>query len=308
MRGIPMYYDLTQLEFKYIRIFSDIHLDFDYYGMKGKNISFDKIWRPTKLSTDKETILILAGDLWNSHKIFSFMGKSWLKGISQRYGLVLVVLGNHDFWNGNLPLEYDYFLEKKYTQHLDNVYLLQNSIVELKNAIFLGNTLWTDFGNDPEVMNMAEKNIKDYQYIRHGNAFSKLNAKKLMLENEESVKFINENRYKNENQVDKKLWVVTHHAPSISRYLNSEKALKNLSSDSEYDRLMPYIYYNQLDDLIIDSNIDCWVHGHVHEQQYYKIGNTKIIANPRGYKFQKIGFQEDLLFDIKGRIVKLEIV
>ena len=71
---------------------------------------------------------------------------------------------------------------------------------------------------------------------------------------------------------------------------------------------MPYIYYNQLDDLIMDSNIDCWVHGHVHEQQYYKIGNTKIIANPRGYKFQKIGFQEDLLFDIKGRIVKLEIV
>ena len=105
-----MYYDLKQLEFKYIRIFSDIHLDFDYYGIKGKNISFDKIWRPTKLSTDKETILILAGDLWHSHKIFSFMGKSWLKGISQRYGLVLVVLGNHDFWNGNLPLEYDYFL------------------------------------------------------------------------------------------------------------------------------------------------------------------------------------------------------
>ena len=44
---------------KYIRIYSDIHLDFD---VPKKGFNFSMLWFPDELETDKETTLVLAAN------------------------------------------------------------------------------------------------------------------------------------------------------------------------------------------------------------------------------------------------------
>jgi Icc-related predicted phosphoesterase len=43
-------------------------------------------------------------------------------------------------------------------------------------------------------------------------------------------------------------------------------------------------YCSDLSDLILDNpNIKVWVHGHVHDTCDYKVGDTRVLCNPRGY-------------------------
>lgn len=32
-----------------------------------------------------------------------------------------------------------------------------------------------------------------------------------------------------------------------------------------------------------DTAPELWIHGHVHAKQDYRVGDTRVIANPRGY-------------------------
>ena len=43
-------------------------------------------------------------------------------------------------------------------------------------------------------------------------------------------------------------------------------------------------YSSDLNDFILDNpQIKYWTHGHTHEPFDYMIGNTRVLANPRGY-------------------------
>ena len=42
-------------------------------------------------------------------------------------------------------------------------------------------------------------------------------------------------------------------------------------------------YASHLDDFVAESGALLWIHGHLHTQKDYKIGNTRVICNPRGY-------------------------
>jgi hypothetical protein len=37
------------------------------------------------------------------------------------------------------------------------------------------------------------------------------------------------------------------------------------------------------EDILDNENIRVWVHGHMHDPVDYKIGETRVLANPRGY-------------------------
>lgn len=278
------------LKAKYIRIFSDIHLDFDI----PKNLKFFNpeigLWSPKYLDSDKETILILAGDLWHSKKIFSFMGFSWIKKISLSFHSVLIVLGNHDFWNGNLHKEYNFIKNKIKEQNLNNVYLLQNSQIKIENVNFIGGTLWTDFNHGNKfLMENAENIMNDYKYIRNGINFGKLHANHILGEHIKTVNYINENI--NEN-INEKNWVITHHSPT---YLSIKDIDRNVDNS---------LYASNLDYLFL-KNIDVWVHGHIHECKNYLINKTKIIANPRGYVGQNTEYDEKAIFDFNGNLLNI---
>jgi hypothetical protein len=75
---------------------------------------------------------------------------------------------------------------------------------------------------------------------------------------------------------DRKVVVITHHAPSF------------MSISERYrgpgDFHMNGGYASELSELILDHpQIKVWGHGHVHSTHDYMIGTTRVLANPRGY-------------------------
>jgi hypothetical protein len=87
--------------------------------------------------------------------------------------------------------------------------------------------------------------------------------------------------------------VVGHHAPSFRSKVEGGRS---------YDNSVDEAYYSHQDALIKDNpHIFIWAHGHTHDSCDYKIGQTKIIANQRGY----VGDRSAAVFDPKAANFKL---
>jgi len=70
--------------------------------------------------------------------------------------------------------------------------------------------------------------------------------------------------------------VVTHHSPS------------KLSTHPKYkhETMMNGAYSSDLSEFILDHpEIKVWTHGHTHEPFDYQVGESRILCNPRGYKY-----------------------
>jgi UDP-2,3-diacylglucosamine pyrophosphatase LpxH len=271
----------------YIRVFSDIHLDF-YVTKKFK---FEDLWMPEPMETDADTILVLAGDLWHAKKPLSYFGKSWLKEVSKNFKYVLCTLGNHDLWGGNFPNTYTDFKKKIKEQGLDNVFLLQNDTVIIGDIKFVGGTLWTDFmGGDSRCLHDAFGLMNDYKYIKYGPSFSKLKPVQLLGSFIETKKYIFEHAVK--DYPEQQVWVLTHHSPSYQSLDDTQK-MDHLKYENA-------LYHSNLDKEIENSEISVWVHGHSHHAKSYKIGNTEVLANPKGYPSEQTEYNPWLLRDVSN--------
>ena len=82
--------------------------------------------------------------------------------------------------------------------------------------------------------------------------------------------------------------VITHHAPSIG------------SVPRDFHRNpVSAAYASNLDELVEQSGAALWVHGHLHSQSDYRIGNTRVVCNPRGYPDERNpAFVPDLVIEI----------
>jgi predicted phosphodiesterase len=249
---------------KYLREFSDTHLNI-HYARKAP------LWEPTPLDTDKETVLILAGDIWEGDKFMMHSGKSWIKPIAERFLAVIIVAGNHDFWGENFnyyPTKIKALIEK---EKLTNVHFMENDTITIDNVKFLGGTLWTDFNNsDPFTLWQARFHMNDYNYIRSGDGYRKLIADDVFQAHKRTKNFIFNNLDK---KPDEKIVVVTHHSPSF----------QSLSDQYRSNGYANGYYHSELGNLIVDSGINLWVYGHTHCPMQYKIGDTLLMNNAVGY-------------------------
>ncbi len=57
------------------------------------------------------------------------------------------------------------------------------------------------------------------------------------------------------------------------------------------DDLLTAAFASDLDDLVAKATL--WVHGHLHASADYRLGDCRVVANPRGY----VGIKEDRGFD-----------
>lgn len=263
---------------KYARFFSDIHLDFQI-TKKTKNIH--NLWTPEKLDTDKNTVLILAGDIWHSKKPFYFINDSWMRVVSEQFKYVLFVLGNHDYWSGNISFEKEKVNKYINELGLHNVFLLQNDTVWIGDYKIIGSTLWTNYLNsNKDSMLLAEKQMNDFRYIKQNNNYAKLTSNKVINEHIIGKNYIFNNAKKEYD--GQKVWVITHHPPSFKSILDFNENKISL----EYGSLA-----SDLEDEIINSDIDVWIHGHTHNHSNYFIDKTQVLSNPKGYP------QEELVYD-----------
>lgn len=244
------------------RLFSDLHLEFD---------SPVKHWTIPRLEGDKDTVLLLAGDItanhnqWKKNPQWDYF-TPWIRNACKQFKAVIYVMGNHEFYHGVIQKVKDHWKSIQY----DNLYVLDDEIMFLDGVRFVGGTLWTDFGNNPISEVDAMLHMNDFKVIKtyREGMKKKININDWHAMNRSTMRVIREAM---ETEHDGKTVVVTHHAPS------------HHSVGDEYRESNNDAYCNHLDNLIAYSDFDLWVHGHVHSTNDYKIGNTRIVSNPRGY-------------------------
>ncbi|WP_210336812.1 metallophosphoesterase family protein [Aquamicrobium zhengzhouense] len=55
---------------------------------------------------------------------------------------------------------------------------------------------------------------------------------------------------------------------------------------------------SDLSSLIKAGRPDLWVHGHVHDTFDYRVGSTRVVANPKGYRNENPLFDPAMVIDV----------
>lgn len=246
-----------------IRIMSDLHLEVTDFEVTN--------------STNAD-VLVLAGDILVSNKLRlenSEEGKkfrAFLETCSQQFNHTVYVAGNHEFYNGGRFYQGLDWLHK-YCGVYPNVHFLEDELVEIDSVVFVGSTLWTDFNRyDPLTMMDAEGMMNDYRAtVNDRVGYRKLMAKDVAQRHSNSLGYI---KTVLDDRKDKTCVVVTHHSPSFQS-VNPHYRGQGITNG---------LYHSDLDQFIIDRpQIKLWCHGHTHCPMDYRIDNTRIVCNPRGY-------------------------
>lgn len=256
-----------------IQILSDLHNEMGVYQTK-------------KLDVD---VVVLAGDIDLGTK-----GVEWaieaFKGTP-----VVYVAGNHEYWYENIN-KLDTALSK--TADGTNVFVLKNSdpMVEIEDCLFLGGTFWTDYCLEGEarepMVKLQVKNMRDFQRISYGRENKKVTPDVLQSIHyglkEQMNYFLH-----GHSDLHKKIVMVTHHAPhprSLSPLYRDDYSNPCYASDcSSLLFNMPGYRAPKL-----------WIHGHIHTNNDYMMGDTRIVSNPRGYEGVLINsyFKDDLVIEV----------
>lgn len=266
-----------------IHIVSDLHVDIRGNGFVP----------PDDVEAD---LLVVAGDGMAP----ATLAMPWLR---RAYGPdlpIIYVRGNHDYYSDHRSPDTKTTWERQ-RDHGPRVaadhgiILLDDASVEIGGvggvgAIrFIGSTLWTDFSARPphigfdDAVRQAQREMNDYHLIKTGRGRSKdkLRPRDTINAHRASRAYIE--RTLAEPTECAETVLITHHAPSYRSLLNKGLSFADL-------------------DFCYASNCEHWftgvgmpegyvpptlaIHGHVHKNQDYVIGSTRIVANPRGYPMQ----------------------
>lgn len=246
-----------------VRLMSDLHLEFG----------------PLTLEPAGEDVLVLAGDIG-----IATQGGEWALETGQRLGVpVVMIAGNHEFYDGHKPrgdMESVYADLHDLAAKSDGALtFLQNEAATIKGVRFVGSTMWTDFnlfGKQSAAMDAASWGMNDYRRI-NTTAQSDFSPRTALEQHQRARVFLGLETGSTLPTV-----VVTHHAPS-------RKSVAGRYARDDYSPA----YASNLDDLVANSKAALWIHGHVHFSFDYKLGDTRIRTNPRGY----FGHEENPEFD-----------
>lgn len=277
-----------------IRIFSDLHWEHTFKAQHQTRFIDDpypEFWQPSRLDTDSETTLILAGDLWNDYSSLDVIHK-----FNRRFKYVIVVLGNHDYYKHNvLTFNQDYELEIA-RRGLDNVILLDSTTRELDGVLFVGATLWTNMRNeDPLTVISAEKfMVPDFSLINCGKTYTDDYVDRKIKFNPDSWLKLNRQQFDYIKTIvelnrDKPVVVVTHHGCT---WESIHEKFKDQYIGNGY-------FVSEYSDFILNNeNVKVWAHGHIHNKMNYHVGNCNVITNPYGYPRENSDFDEISLYEV----------
>jgi hypothetical protein len=237
-------------------VMSDLHLEFGGGG---------------EVPPAGAEVAVAAGDIGRGLE-----GAAWLKSLAPLP--VVYVAGNHEYYGGSLP---------RVTEKLreacagTNVHFLENAAVEIGGVRFLGCTLWTDFGlfgaeGRAAAMAAAREGMMDYRHIRVSPRFRRLRPEDTAGLHRESAAWLKGELAAGEG---KKTVVVTHHAPHGSCL---DPAFRG--------ELLSAAYASDLTELL-GRGAAVWVHGHNHRSEDGVIGETRVVANQRGYPGDETGYR-----------------
>lgn len=264
-----------------MRIFpiSDIHANFmdtsKYSDISMFNMEhMKKVFKP--LGTGADTVLLACGDVGER-----LQGVVWCERMLQVFPNLEICYcpGNHEFYGSNLDLLlYDMKIMSDTNPRLHILDGLYNCRAVIKDNInrpvlvVVGGTLWTDFNNQsPEIMNLAQRRMNDYNQIKSGRDGKNINANRILNLHYETRK----NIFHNIENTDKSIPLVcmSHHTPYIGipteglhycYYVDMSENFNNLSRVPQY-----------------------WFSGHTHKstvkKEVFPAGEITFISNQVGY-------------------------
>ncbi len=248
-----------------IQIASDLHIEFKKYD----------------IDTSDTDLLILAGDIDVGENGFCWIREK-VKDIP-----VLYVLGNHEYYNNYYPLLLETLRNKAQNT---NIHILENDAVTIDGVTFHGCTLWTDFNlyGNPEMASIkAQQSMYDYRliWVKKDNMWTNLRPADSFLMHQDSVCWLKDSLINSNTSTN---IVITHHAPS------------NISVPEKFrNKHISSAFASNLENIILETNPLLWVHGHMHNYSDYKIAQTRIICNPRGYPNEaNNAFNKKILIDV----------
>jgi hypothetical protein len=215
-----------------------------------------------------------------SHAFFDLVDTQFRK-----YPEVLMIMGNHEHYR------YDMEDSKKKLEELlapwPYVRVLENEIVQIAPEWKLfAATLWTDYNSfSIQAMRTASGSMMDHYLIsKKGYAFSPDDALHENAITKDMMKLVVD---QNSNWI-----VMTHHTPSMR---------SGHPRWGGHGNTLNYAFHNtDLDEWILENpQIKFWVHGHTHDSCNYKLGETQVLCNPKGYGAENKGFDPSLQFEIE---------
>ena len=263
-----------------IKLVSDLHLEFSDINIKNDQ-NYD--------------VLILGGDIMIAEELYDHptvdfnpwtagavadLGRKqervqrfrdFLKRCSFQFPHVVYVAGNHEFyhgkWNRTLTVLSDECAK------FPNVYFMEAGCKKIDDVTFIGGTLWTDMNQgDPVTLHSVRDMMNDFRVIKKElEGYTNLKPADTVVRHRHMLGYIKQIVAEKH---DEKFVVVGHHAPS------------KLSTHPRYanDYVINGGYSSDLSEFILDHpKIKLWTHGHTHYDFDYVIGETRIVANPRGY-------------------------
>ncbi len=194
--------------------------------------------------------------------------------VASEFPHVIYVLGNHEHYGWDINTTATVIREA--LVQFPNIHVLEKDSITIEDVTFIGSTLWTDLKKgDPLVLAAIPGELTDYRLIENHLKkirwkYAKLTPLDVINEHKASLNAVREWL----GGPAEKVVVVSHHAPHW------------LSLDPRFEgrHVLNSAYASDLSEFILDHpQIKVWVHGHIHVPNRYTIGDTVILANPRGY-------------------------
>ncbi len=278
-----------------IQLVSDLHLEFADIFIKNEN---------------KADVLILSGDIlvaddfhnqpaslsWadvrdsgydRSKRTLRY--RDFLKRVSFEFPHVIYIMGNHEHYHGKFDLSADLIRNTLGLLNIHNIYLLDNDTKDIDGVRFVGGTMWTDCNKgDPMTQYHLEQCMNDFRIIRIAKeGFRKFLPARTITEHIKTRDYIK--TVVEGTDADMPVVVCTHHAPSA---LSIHEMYK-------HDHLMNGGYYSDLSHMLIDQpKIKLWTHGHMHQCFDYKLGDVRVVCNPRGYNDENKDFNPNFIIEV----------
>ena len=197
---------------------------------------------------------------------------------------IVMVAGNHEFYGAEIVGERA--AGAALARDLGIHYLDRSSVI-IDGVRFLGCTLWTDYSlykTPITAQDIAGRSLSDHRLIEKdarkflpGDALAEHKLDRAWLERALAEPF------------DGATVVVTHHCVSQ----------RSVHARWQGDPLTP-AFSSNLDALVERSGAALWVHGHTHDSFDYRIGNTRVVCNPKGYGPRRAGgLSENKEFDAR---------
>ena len=254
-----------------IQLASDLHLEFLFKAAMRE---------PTIAPALDADLLVLAGDVAN--------GTSAIEHFHDWPVPVLYVAGNHEFYGRSWERTR---VELRQAASGTKVVFLDNDVAdltgfgawstthaaELERLRFLGATLWTDYRlrtgrSQRQNMTAAEHALNDHHVIltqqgsfRARDALEDHETSRAWLARELAGPF------------EGKTVVVTHHGPHPLSVHPRFQQPPTMALNAAF-----------VSDLAAElRRADLWLHGHVHDSFDYRVGQCRVLANPRGYPLNR---------------------